>query len=365
MTDPVLLSLQEFLNMQLAINQNHKIDSAIFESNKKQCVKSMNNITNSCYYLHRILLALKYYSSLNIDNNTLSNDKLIEFFTNIYKNILNDWMHVIKKHAHQVEQINKELMTKQPILTCDIKNCQLTSRHYDSSRNRKLSRKNNQKIDSKFIFYRDTLDNIHFYLFHLYDVGLRITQTKNDEYNNKSKNNNKYACFDDHFANKRKIIMQKRQTLKFDTDRFNRTNNKFNLNVELKTDEVKDEEQWMDTMFENINADICTLHKYVADEEYDTESIQQDVSNTKASNIMLFLQYNNYNKCAVSLMDYVKCYRLRSSSFSTGFIFYYWSYYKKSATQQKKTKKAAFNIKDYGGYNIEDMYVSRTYDKIR
>eukprot|EP01084_Bolivina_argentea_P174595 302408_1 len=109
------------------------------------------------------MIGLSYYLSLNVSNNNIKNHDLLIKFCDIYVEFLNDWIHVKTIHSQQVEDINKELINVYQFSKCSIKNCQLTTRHYNANSNLK----SNQEINSTFKFYRDIFDNIHFYLFHL------------------------------------------------------------------------------------------------------------------------------------------------------------------------------------------------------
>ncbi len=52
---------------------------------------------------------------------------------------------------------------------------------------------------------------------------------------------------------------------------------------------------------------------------------------------------------------------LSQPSFSCGIPFLYWDWYKHKTINQLQQKQEEYNINDYGGYSIQDLYVERKY----
>ena len=62
--------------------------------------------------------------------------------------------------------------------------CSFTSRHYDRSTSINRSNSQQQRKDPVLAFYKQTLDSLHFYLFHIFDAGLRPSRSDmNDRVN--------------------------------------------------------------------------------------------------------------------------------------------------------------------------------------
>ena len=55
-------------------------------------------------------------------------------------------------------------------------------------------------MDALLNFYKTVIDSLHFYLFHLYDSGLRVLRKKTDEKEDEEDIEDGNNCFDKEFA---------------------------------------------------------------------------------------------------------------------------------------------------------------------
>ena len=85
-----------------------------------------------------------------------------------YKDILNDYIHMMSYHDNELEL---ELINK-PLDPCDLSSCACALRHH--KREELVVMKEIQDKDKSLKFYSLVMDSLHFYLYHLYDVELRI-----------------------------------------------------------------------------------------------------------------------------------------------------------------------------------------------
>ena len=88
-----------------------------------KCNKHGNDPINQCTSIKRLISLLTTYSDLDIEHNNDDQNTLIVQLTE-YKQFLNDYIHLLTDHQHQLELINKSL---EP---CDISKCKYTSRHH-------------------------------------------------------------------------------------------------------------------------------------------------------------------------------------------------------------------------------------------
>eukprot|EP01084_Bolivina_argentea_P147725 258401_1 len=126
----------------------------------------------------RVIDALKYYQTLNMKDTT-DHDKLIEFYENYNKtfSLMDDFIEIVSKYNNSSDL--ETIFNKYIVNNCDIKNCLLFNRH-----NIINISKNNEKIE----FYTNLFDGMHCFLFHSFDIGMRIRQSdikydENDENN--------------------------------------------------------------------------------------------------------------------------------------------------------------------------------------
>ena len=115
-------------------------------------------------------------------------------------------------------------------------------------------KKDDEITDKSLKFYLSTMDSLHFYLYHLFDVGLRV---KSDTGNH---------------------------TLTTNTDKevlnaFSRYNNnsKFTITASTNTNQVFSDAMRVFLVKNKISQNIIThLHEYIEKEEFDTDTIQID-----------------------------------------------------------------------------------------
>eukprot|EP01084_Bolivina_argentea_P011361 21240_1 len=177
--------------------KQHKIKSQNTTESKIQtsvCFgKDGKVMVDHCDYIMRLKHVLNCHSLMNTSDQLVFNDQC--------RTLLDDWIHVLTIHSHQLQNINQQLSND---ILCRINDCQLTARHYSI---KQLTLK-----DYHCAFYQTLLDNIHFYLFHLYDIGLRIVDDEltciSCKYDNIETN-----YVDVNFGKIRDIIIEKKKTM--------------------------------------------------------------------------------------------------------------------------------------------------------
>ncbi len=215
-----------------------KLDMEIFKTITTNCFAESKEeaMIENCDHLNRLVHALKYYTLLNVSHSQLSRDIFTEFM-NVYKNALNDYTHFICQHSHDLEAIHTQLMNDTHFGECLLDKCVLFDRHFSEDRNRIITRSNTQDSSAMLHFYSDLFDNTHHFLFHLFHIGLRTKQSEmkmesTDENESKSDEKDEYECIDREFAQRRKVIENKRSTHGLRINRYSdESNTKFNINV--------------------------------------------------------------------------------------------------------------------------------------
>ena len=141
-----------------------------------------------CQSLQRVTAALHFYQSMKDDPESMKEIEqlTLEYFSE-YKDLLNDYGHLLKIHinggsteenSRQFEEIHNYISKH---IKCDIKTCQ---QYVRNNRNRGRMEKKEKDTslslseDRKVLFYMDTLDTIHCYLYHAFDTGFRIKQNE-------------------------------------------------------------------------------------------------------------------------------------------------------------------------------------------
>eukprot|EP01084_Bolivina_argentea_P263324 445648_1 len=110
---------------------NMNIDVNIFKHNEtvNKCDKHNDKPIEACNAVKRLVLALKYYSTLDLINNTDNQNTFTHFITNIYKIYLDDYCHLVQEHKN-LEDINKAMIEMKEFGGCDILKCLFSTRHH-------------------------------------------------------------------------------------------------------------------------------------------------------------------------------------------------------------------------------------------
>ena len=177
-------------------------------------IKQCHHSHDKCPSIKKLASILYYYQSLDPCINYQHKDKFIHFVTNIYKNLLNDYIHLIKHHQHQIEDIQKDFLQNRHFATCNIQYCNYTLRHHHVHQS---LRNNNKEENGVFDFFAQIMDNLHYYIFHLFDVALRtpsITTTHHINDETKSIKTEEDEFFDPKLASIRQRIKNKRENTK-------------------------------------------------------------------------------------------------------------------------------------------------------
>ena len=360
-----------------------EFDLSIFKHQNDECTNCIK-----CTPINRLLSALKYYSMLDIVNNTKHQDIFNDFINNIYgQQLINDYIHLINEHAQDLEEIHSSIINNKMFSKCNIKTCHFTSRH-ESEKDNDGNKKN--ALDPVLDFYKQTMDGLHFYLFHCFDAGLRTKKADNNDNDTDDEEGKGDKYFDVEFNRINKMISERKHI----TNSFGRfKSNKFNIiTTPHNNDNDGNSTTFLDEMYSHLasvgvpNNYIKKLKYFIMNQQYETDSLQYDVLNDDDDdNNGNIEQYISNKRCIGSIKEFIKAtksyylciyflnlfiffflykYSVSSSSFSIGLRFYYWDYYKSikelADDQQDHTTNTA-----HSGYNIDALYVPPKYGSFK
>ncbi len=176
-------------------------------SNNNKCID-----IKECNALKNLITASKEYESIR----NRKQESFDDYCNETYPNILNEYIHFILCHSHQIEGINKLILHNNNLEHCNITKCDVFDRHYRNN----SRRINNKSNDEMFSFYSDLFDRFHYYIHHLFEIGMRI---KTDEMKQIENKETEETFIDYKFAQKQKTINDKR--VKYKINRFKNNNN--------------------------------------------------------------------------------------------------------------------------------------------
>ena len=274
-----------------------------------------------CDFLNRLITGLKYYTNLDIENNDIDKDEFNNFFDDTYVNMLDDYLHVLRCHSIDLEEIHNSLFTKYKFKKVDINKCKYTLRHFKGD---KVYNKND---DPWINFYIETYDSLYYYLFHLYSVGLRSRkkdleqELKNQVDELEDVDFDEKECYDAIFGKMMKRINKKSIETSGLFTRYNVVN-KYDLQITASTEDTviitkdRDSERltFKDSLmiyvqkcmkgYSNVAA-INNLYQFVNDEEYDSDAIIQDIDDDHGefSNIRNAIKNRS---CIAAIKQYIR-----------------------------------------------------------
>eukprot|EP01083_Nonionella_stella_P101748 288722_1 len=339
-------------------------DLSVFHNGDEGCNCKGGYIGN-CISFKRISTGLNYYSLFDIVNNENDEQIFAHFMNEIYtlKRMHNDYAHILHNHQHQIQEI-KQLLTEQGTSEeCNLSNCTFTTRHHTDEEKKESDHENT--LDPLLNLAKQRFDSLHFYFFHLFECGLRsMCKDDDDEIKGDDEvNTDRYKCLDDDFSD---LITRINET-RANTEGFRRlkNNTKFNLAVNSSTNQDR-ELIFLDHMMQNLLAtvsvqeDILFVYKYLMDAQYDTDTIQYDISNENGN----ICGHIPNKTCLASIKETADAAKLHSSSFSIGFRFYYWPFYK-GRKQVPVEEQYKGNVDDHGGYDVSDLFVEQKYSSFK
>eukprot|EP01083_Nonionella_stella_P203216 741711_1 len=296
----------------------------IFTNKSEQkCDQNCDDPFEGCLMVKRLLTSLAFYSRLDLQNSKSDQDRFIAFINDVYRNILDDYAHLVCEHQN-LETITEALKTNTLLPICDVTKCPFTSRHYTQTHTTINTITKTASMDSTAQFYSQIMDSFHFYVQHMFECGLR-TETP------KSGGNDDSSDIDVEFARIARMTNE-RQHIRSSFSRF-KDNTKFNLqtstHVSVHKEATSPDKAYIDEMFRYLlfsskgidEIAIRNVWKFLTAHQYDSDSIKADIKCGLSGNIASGMSDKDSFK---AFSEFVRSTELRSSSFSIGLTFYYW-----------------------------------------
>eukprot|EP01084_Bolivina_argentea_P145171 254514_1 len=333
-------------------------DLTIFKDNDTEQITSDPCTMETCLKTQRLITGLKFYTMLDVENNEADQNKFDKFMRETYKEILNDYMHFTDSHNDDLERINKMLIESQVFETCDISNCRFSADHTGSAKIKDVNYKKND-------FYKQTMDSLHFYVFHQYDTGLKTSKYNGNEEND-ANDDNITDFVDKEFEDMTNTINAKKGNQKNMTH-LQRNKNKFNIQIDTK----KDRTTYIDGLLVHLcsrkmveTSAVAKFAAFIHEERYDTDTLLDDVQINKdvAGNIEIEMKDNE--QIIAEIRIFIRTTQTSTSSFSVGIRFYYWPFFE-GRRMMPLDEQRAFNQNDHSGYRMNQLYMKKKYDTFK
>lgn len=295
-----------------------QIDLSVFNNIDNQQTSAASSSCpdfKACPATKRLLVTLKYYSSLDLKSNPDHANIFAQFIHEIYSTdlIIMDYFHLQKKHGQEIYDIMNHSLNHHQFKPCNLDDCQYSSRLYRVSEAAAIVNKADNDYDPSIKLVGDILDGIHHYVFHLFQSGFRSIDVDYDDNKTEAAN---AAAMDEYFDGKFALMSKRINDTKAKTRRFNRISgsNKFSLNIiggnkkpdnDIHDDDDNDGITYLDTIYDNLLASgieteiISKLADYILNESYDTESLDLDfkLNGDDGGNISLYIANKDCTNC--------------------------------------------------------------------
>ena len=201
--------------------------------------------------------------------------------------VLDDFIHLTKKHGHQTQDICQYFIKQRGGQDCDVLSCEFAIRHHRAEQKEELDEHKAQSTTS--MLYADIMDSLHVYIHHLYQFGLRIEPKQQleditDHEDDRKEEENKH--FDAEFWRTSNIILNTRKNTK-SFERFGENVGKYNISAKDGGIGTVTNDKSGKTHFDELKKQLSKhrvniecierLQSFMKEEEYDTEALSMDI----------------------------------------------------------------------------------------
>ena len=277
------------------------LDFSIYKNPQLDCFQSPDDIpiTERCCALKRLCTASLYFDAMNSSKleDAAKKTLWVEFNEEIYRSVVEDIIHLVQNHDDDIQQIQREWTERYGIPKCIVSECRKTARHYGRERSDRDIERNKLGEDALYAFHQTLHDQVHHFLFHLYDIGMRVEAPSIAHYaedDEEKVGNVEGVTVDKRFAAERDHIKSRKKKLNMISDRRNAVNNKYTLQTLLQNEGGV---TLLDALFQklsdNTNVPKDAVHRireYFEENSFDSECIEMDIEELVESNIFFFVE---------------------------------------------------------------------------
>ena len=174
-----------------------------------------------------------------------------------------------------------------------------------------------EEEEALYAFYESVYDRIHHYIFHLFDIGLRVeasSLTLSEGGGDEKETESEGVAVDKLFAAEREHIKLRRKELNMVSERMNPENNKFTI----QTVGEQQGRTLSDVLCQEISAKLDTeimqrVQLFLVENAFESDSIELDSQNVADSNLYPLIQSQSVFHSMTNTINSVK--RMFSLSF--------------------------------------------------
>ena len=311
-------SIQSFGNGLQSLSTMKGLDLKIYENPDWNCRLSPDNIpiTERCSALKRLCTSTLYFDAMNSSKleDVMKQTLWIEFNEEVYQNVVEDTIHLVQKHDSEIQQIQREWTERYGLPNCTVSTCTKTARHYGRQRRERRNEKNNGEEDALYALHQSLHDRVHFFLFHLFDIGMRVEMPSIDHGARDGEEKDVFlngVVVDKWFAVERDLIATRKKELNMASERMDPVNNKYTMQMLSKQNGGV---TLMDALFQKLSDNtkvqkeaIRRIRNYFEGNAFDSECIEMDIEHVVDSNISNLVEDQVTVQMIIDFMQSTNC----------------------------------------------------------
>ena len=297
---------------KLLSNIGNLIDLTVFDDAGIFCHETMTlgTITNRCSALSRLCAASMYYHYVLESPSKLDNE-FIRFMQEIYHFVLDDTAHLVKTHGDNIQQIRCDWVDAYGFPKCVVSECTKTTRHYERERgDRESENPDISEDDALHSFYEAQFDLVHHFIFHLYDVGMRVdaASVRLDGGSVIQQTiESPGVTMDVQFARERDAIRSRRKECKQDLTHFESANNKFTIPIAFRSGNVTERDALCLKLEDHRQVNLERICLFLEHNHYDTDCIEMDLEDSADSNLFPLIEDSSFARLILLFIKTNKC----------------------------------------------------------
>ena len=293
MTLFLLNSEMETRVLQKSISKFNNKDLSIFKNEYTVCTDSDYS---QCAAINRLDVALKYFSVLDVKNDSDHQNIFIAFIEEVHHQILDDNNHLMLCHNDKLQEISDHIIGKEE---CAMNGCAATQRHFETET------KTTSDEDELINFYVSLFDSLHFWIYHCFDGGYRVKPNEQKEQLQEKEDEENKTLFDAEFARLNTQI----RTTDFLTQPFERISPSNNSKYSICAQSEQQNITFLDAMYGHLEEEcidtqiIQKLQALIERELYESDTIKIDFSHV---DYQIIANNVNNKECKQSILRFIK-----------------------------------------------------------
>eukprot|EP01083_Nonionella_stella_P280555 954418_1 len=391
------------------MNSTDKAELALFSADE----------SDTAALIKRIKYILKFYAEW-MSNKDKSKEDMYSIINNGFgintsynlKSFLSDYHFVVhdrnrKLITTEIHKMDDEIKDKDNDTICDAEICRVIDR---SEIDRGVAKQSyfwnetdNHHDINKNVAVQQMLDSLHMFMYHTFRVHPtqydHIQELAYDEAEEAAADSEEdddetdhvsHAIYDDTVT---KQIIKLIQDAKAASSRFRRSRNTSQIHNKFMTvnqfddhsndtdakqeiedpSAVSDESCVIDSLFEKMSSDMLNeelqrMHRFISDEEYDTDAIEDDLEfrEEEQSNLKPML-LDRFEAAALHVHRIKLEEDTKHNVYDSGVRFFYWPYFKDNEDEHSLIYQAgsAYVYDRNRGYKLKDWYIPKKYNNLK